>query len=448
VVHMRTTRTPGTMWLSCAAAVISLIGASGCSDDADPGPAGSGGAANNGYDSEGRITQACQAFELRGLRYSPGGTALPNKCAPFDPWRNNPYAIRCVEALPDFQTPYAGDEYCILPPPPELGFQVGVHPQGWSQYWEKMWAGDYADYRDPAKTAAFEIPSGGEKVQSFRSGSDALRGKHFYRTNFRGRYGSHHTNLRFTGKPFEEEVWQEADPLGDLGLDGVEIARTQRPNSDTPLATLELSVEERGLGYLMPPETGEVVLQMHHFNTASEPILRELWVNGWYIPAAEVTMVPKNTAYPVGVSYPPNQVIDNQGVATASGETKILSMYGHRHAWTTRFHAWVVRAGSTEETLVYDSYDWFDMPTFAYNSITTNPPPGQRGVDGAASGPLVLQAGDTLYFNCHVETTLERATELGVQPPTTTLNFANEAYTAEMCVLRTMSLGAPLSGGI
>jgi hypothetical protein len=290
---------------------------------------------------------------------------------------------------------------------------------------------------------------GGERVQAYLSGSDAMPGAHFYRINFRGRYGSHHTNVHFTWDPLALEGWQDMpDDLGDLGLGGVEIARTQRPNSDTPLATLEIPPEEQGLGYEIPAETSGVSLQMHHFNASPDPILRELWVNAWYVPAAEVTAVPKNSAYPVGVSYPPNQVIDNGSVAMASAETTILSMYGHRHAWTTRFHAWVVRAGSTEEILVYDSYDWFDMPTFSYNSATTNPEPGTPGVDGAFSGPLVLQPGDSLHFNCHVETTPERALTLGVPPPTTTLAFANEAFTAEMCVLRTMSLGTPLSGGI
>jgi hypothetical protein len=403
----------------------------------------------DGYGSDGRITEACMGFPLVGLMYSPGGSALPNKCAPFNPFTNNPYAIRCIEAMPHFETPYAGDEFCILPPAPDKGFQVGVHPQGWSQYWQKMWAGDYSDYSDPAKTADYELAAGGETVQSYTSGVDATAGTHFYRVNFRGRYGSHHTNLHFTGAPFSQESWPEIpDFLGDLGLGGVEIARTQRPNSDTPLAVLEIPAEERGLGYALPPETGEVSFQMHHFNATGAPILRELWVNAWYIPAAEVTTLPRNSAFPVGVEYPPNQVIDNEGVATANGETRILSMYGHRHAWTPRFHAWVVRAGSTERTLVYDSYDWFDMPTFSYNSSTANPAPGLDGVDGAFSGPLMMQAGDALHFNCHADTTAGRAAELGVDPPTTTLRFANEAFTAEMCVLRTMTTGTPLGGGL
>ena len=59
-----------------------------------------------------------------------------------------------------------------------------------------------------------------------------------------------------------------------------------------------------------------------------------------------------------------------------------------------------------------------------------------------------MQAGHALHFNCHAETTQERAAEIGVEVPATNLVFANEAFTAEMCVLRAISTGARLSGGI
>jgi hypothetical protein len=121
-----------------------------------------------------------------------------------------------------------------------------------------------------------------------------------------------------------------------------------------------------------------------------------------------------------------------------------LSLWGHRHAWTTRFHAWVVRVNGDQE-LVYDSNDWFDMPTFAYNSEAQNPEPG-KGQDGASSGPLVLQPGDELHFNCHVETTPEHAAQLGVALPDAPLQWMNQAFAGEMCLLMGQTTGAPLFG--
>lgn len=90
---------------------------------------------NDGYDADGRIVEACQSYSLAGMQYSPGGTDPPNKCAPFDSFTNNPYAVRCIDAMPNYETPYPGDQYCVLPPHPDQGFQTGVHPQGWEQYW-------------------------------------------------------------------------------------------------------------------------------------------------------------------------------------------------------------------------------------------------------------------------------------------------------------------------
>ena len=46
------------------------------------------------------IAPNCQGFPLEGLQYSPGGSALPNKCVPFDVTTNNPYAVRCIDAIP------------------------------------------------------------------------------------------------------------------------------------------------------------------------------------------------------------------------------------------------------------------------------------------------------------------------------------------------------------
>src|ERR1700753_3197253 len=89
-----------------------------------------GSSPNAGRGPDGRITAQCQGFKLDGLKYSPGGTTLPNKCAPFDALLNNPYAVRCIDAKPNYKTRFPGDEYCILPPPDDKGIQVGLHPQG------------------------------------------------------------------------------------------------------------------------------------------------------------------------------------------------------------------------------------------------------------------------------------------------------------------------------
>jgi hypothetical protein len=400
--------------------------------------------AEDSIDESGRIVEACQGMKLVGMKYSPGGTTLPNKCAAFHVRDNNPYAVRCIDAMPDFKTPFPGDEYCVLPPPPELGFQLGVHPGGNVGYWEKMWAGDYSFYEDAALTADYEVEAGGERLQNYRVDFEGPTDeRYYYRRYFRGRYGSHHGTVNFTGSP-ETEGWQDNGDIALGGRGGGELITVQNAYTDIPQNSIDVSPEEEGVGIKMTPNSG-VNLNLHHFNTTDAPLLRENWINAWYMPKEEVTRPAFGILADTTVNYPIGMEMDNEGVVAATAVTQVLSLWGHRHAWTTRFHAWVVRVDGSEE-LVYDSNDWFDMPTFSYNSVAKNPEPGD-GKDGASSGPLVLQPGDELRFNCHIDTTQERADQLGVKLPDATIEWANEALTGEMCLLMGQSTGGRLFGG-
>jgi len=404
-------------------------------------PAPAGMAAEDSIDDAGRIVAACHGLPLVGMKHSPGGTTLPNKCAPFHVRDNNPYAVRCIDAMPDFKTPFPGDKYCILPPPPELGFQLGVHPGGNIGYWEKMWAGDYSFYEDPSVTDAYVVLPGDDELQNylvdFKGPTDE---RYYYRRYFRGRYGSHHGTVTFTGSPVTEG-WQSN---ADRSI-GSALVTVQNAYTDIPQNAIEVSPEEKGIGIKLPLNSG-VNMNLHHFNNTDAPLLRENWINAWYMPKAEVTRQAQGILIAAPVNYPIGMQLDSEGSAAASTETQVLSLWGHRHAWTTRFHAWVVRTDGSEE-LVYDSNDWYDMPTFAYNSVTKNPEPG-KGFDGASTGPLVLHPGDELHFNCHVDTTQARAAELRVPLPKAPITWANEAITAEMCLLEGQTTGGRLFGGI
>src|SRR5688572_27964352 len=62
----------------------------------------------HGDDKPGAIPEECQGFPLAGLKYSPGGEVLPNVCEPFDATTNNPYAVRCIDAYPEFDSGFPG----------------------------------------------------------------------------------------------------------------------------------------------------------------------------------------------------------------------------------------------------------------------------------------------------------------------------------------------------
>lgn len=296
-------------------------------------------------------------------------------------------------------------------------------------------------------TAPFELMPGAETVQNYHTPVDAPADeRYFYRRQFRGRYGSHHGTIYFAVWPITEEGWQDS---AEVELGGNELMMVQNAHTDHPAGSLEIPPEEVGLGTLV--STTGATLNLHHFNSTDSAILRENWINVWYIPSDQVTRTAQLVYGNADINYPPGVVIDNQGTFRARGETQILSLWGHHHAWTTRLHAWIKRAGGDEE-LIYDSYNWYDMPTFAFNSLVENPAPGVEGKDGAYSGPIVLHAGDVINFNCHVETTQEHASALGTAMPSTPLQWGNEAYDAEMCVLlgqqSTVVEPPPGSGGI
>jgi hypothetical protein len=118
-----------------------------------------------------------------------------------------------------------------------------------------------------------------------------------------------------------------------------------------------------------------------------------------------------------------------QASRSISGEGRIISMFGHRHAATERFAVFL------NEDLVYDSWDWVESRVFNYDSITDNPPPAPAmRVDGAASGMLPVKAGDEVRFECHVNNTTDG-----------TLTFRNELYTGEMCILFGSTVGVAIN---
>ena len=119
-----------------------------------------------------------------------------------------------------------------------------------------------------------------------------------------------------------------------------------------------------------------VGFQLHHINPGTAPILREVWINVWWLPDGG-TLRPSGRRGDRAIDYPPNKVFDNTSTAVASGDTRLVSVFGHRHAWTTRFSAQIIRAnGATEE--LYDSFNWLEMPTYQLDSITMNPPRASR----------------------------------------------------------------------
>jgi hypothetical protein len=242
-----------------------IAGASGAG--AGPIAGGAGGAGG------GPPSGDCQGFPLEGLMHSPGGDVLPNKCEPFHPTTNNPYAIRCVDAWPWYKTKFPGDQYCILPPPPDKGIQYGVHPQG-KEWYAKVSTKDLSAYDNPATQWVME--PGEEEEGNYRTGVTHAEAK-FYRNYPRMRPGSHHMIISAVDGTLPQEQWGPGSPDGLFG--GTSLPGAQRPDESAP-KSLAVPTEDAGLYSILPANPG-ITFNMHHFNSTSQTILKEAWVNLW-----------------------------------------------------------------------------------------------------------------------------------------------------------------------
>ena len=400
-----------------------------------------GGGAAGGGATPGMMTPApdgnampmdCRGFSFENIKYSPGGNVLPNKCEPYNATTNNPYAVRCTDVWPHYKTKFPGDNFCILPPPPDKGLQYGVHPQG-LKWFEQVSAGDMKGYE--VSENAWLMEDGEEENANYLTSSANTSKINFYRSYPRMRPGSHHmiVSVGNTGTP---ERWGPDTGTG-LGAE-FSLPGAQRPDENTP-KSLEKPEEDKGLFSELPANAG-IIFNMHHFNASGQRILKETWTNLWFETDATIKVhgiLGLEFTQVATMAIPPGDIQDFHYSWNITQPIRLVTLFGHRHAWTTNFSAWVEQPdGKTD--IIYQSYDWMDEPTYRYDSQTMNPTPNPTArTDGAATGIRMLMPGQKLHFNCHIEFTNERATTEKAPMPSEvgTLRFANEAFTAEMCIL-------------
>ena len=159
-------------------------------------------------------------------------------------------------------TGWAGDEYCILPPPEDQGFQVHYGP---------------SDYADEAEVAKYLIAPGIDTNIFEPKTASNNQDVYFYKREYRMRRGSHHLIVSAGG-------------VGSILGAGRRLGGSQNVIKDNP--TGQLPPENVGIG--MPLSAlSPLTLNLHHFNPTEEPLLREAWVNFWYVDASIVTQEAK-----------------------------------------------------------------------------------------------------------------------------------------------------------
>ena len=339
-----------------------------------------------------------------GRRVAPAGVCTTGASAQVpcgdDP---NPCAI---------DSGFPGDAMCLRPPPPALGVQIHLGP---------------ADYDDPAQVNAYLLAAGQELNVLAVADVPIEEDRHFEFVQLRMRPGSHHLINRviarhapagfLTTMPCPRELLSAYCP-------GAQSLARDDPGHGI------VAPENEGLGRVLPGNSS-LCMNQHAYNFGSEPLLREVWINVYYMDPARMTQEETRIVLnaDVGVTAPGERRAVSAS-APIVGAGRILSLYGHRHANTDRFAVW------HNERLIYDSRDWFESAVYEFNSVTRNPPLApDSGRDGAVSGPLYVRDGDQLRIQCDLHNRSDKP-----------LTFSNEVYTGEMCILFGASVGARVEG--
>jgi hypothetical protein len=298
-----------------------------------------------------------------------------------------------MNECPELHSGYAGDEYCIKPPPADKGFQFHIGP---------------ADYKNPG--TEYILQPGEENVISMDgvAGNDQM--KYYYWRQYRMRPGSHHVIITSNGR---------------------RLGGTQNLAKDNPDFG-EIPKESEDVG--MPLDAhAPLNANMHYYNFTDKPIIRELWVNFWYKDAAEVKEAAKEIFSPAGVNA---AVAHSHVVVGAScpvtGTGRVLSMYGHRHLNNVRFSVW--RTRGSDRQLVLEDYESEHPSVFEFNTLAKNPMPDAAAkTPGAFTGMLDIKDGDTMDFECEIINMTDK-------------NFTgkNEAQDDEMCILVGDAVGASI----
>jgi hypothetical protein len=155
----------------------------------------------------------------------------------------------------------------------------------------------------------------------------------------------------------------------------------------------------------------------------------EAWQNIYYKDEQDVKgeSSPIESMAGLGMSVARGTTAVIQGSLTAPQDLRVLDLYSHNHDHTLRFTIFLKRAGETDRTQIYESYDWEHPLLLPLDSIHVNSEGNRDAIAaGGMTGQLDMMTGDALEFECEIRND-------DVEKP---LRFANEAHTAEMCIMR------------
>jgi hypothetical protein len=297
---------------------------------------------------------------------------------------------------------YVGDDMCLPAPPPEQGFQLHYGT---------------TDYASATAREPYVLQPNDETVDCYYLKTPNTTDVYVGGYQFSMRPGSHHllVNVNSTAQPDGFATCGANDQSS--GILGGTMTPTVDERSDP-------APENAGLAVKLPANS-QAVMNFHVINTTGEPILREAWMNYYYMDPQDVKGYRGNVFLVGGVGFQITPGTHKTYTYSCSPDrpTRILSLAAHMHAHATRMSAWKVIGG--QPSLVYENYDWASPTEIRYDSVHQNKMPDRATqTPGGSTGAIILQPADTLQWECEVDNTSD-----------VTLTFRNEVYTGEMCIM-------------
>lgn len=321
---------------------------------------------------------------------------------------------------PGLNSGFPGDQACIAPPPAAEGIQIHVGPK---------------NYADPAEVAQFVMHPGEESSECWSYHTPNAEDVYFQGWTLSGRPGTHH----IFNSMLKVEV---ADGGGfhvcvDAGLGNSPDRLGSLPGAAKPyMPRTPIAPENEGLGQLLPAKTpGEA--DMHYFNAGDKDLLREFWLNLYFIPKEQVTQEAIEVRGMgglgwVGLPILPGTDAVYQYECPVNADGRLLSMLGHYHAHGKRSTVSIRRASGMREQ-IYEMYDYNNAAIFPFDSVTTNPPLTGKS-DGALSGRIDVKAGDVIEWECHI-----------INDSQIPLTYSNSVQEGEMCNIFGTSIGTEIN---
>jgi hypothetical protein len=327
-----------------------------------------------------------------------------------------PKTIPSARGLCNLHTKFPGDDACLGVPDPDKGFQIHIGPD---------------DYDDPAQIAKFSMKPGAESSECYMKKMPNMTEVLYLVYELSGRPGTHHiiNTLRADDLP---EDWGRCVSFAPGGSNLGSIGGASKSH----MPPMPIAPENENLGI---PLAAHIQAQhdMHYFNLTDAPILREFWMNLYYVKADGDTIRPNRIAGLGGLGWNTSPILP--GVHTVfsyecpiSADGRIIQLLGHTHAHGIRETAHI-RHKNGERMKVFEQFDYLEPQIFMYDSLTRNPAFAD-GQAGAKTGLLEVVAGDVLEWECEVNNDSKTA-----------LRYVNEVKTGEMCNIWGMSVGPAIS---